>query len=207
MEIFLWILIIVLGYALGNLNGALLISKILIHDDVRTHGSGNAGLTNFFRTYGGFLSLLVIVIDVGKTVAACLIAQALLGPYGFAMEAKMVAGVAAILGHSYPAASQFKGGKGILSGAALAACLDWRVFAIIFSLFLLAVICTRYVSLGSVLGGAAFAVSFCVLYWGNWVICGLAVFAGAFVIVRHRANIGRLLHHSESKLSFHKKKE
>ncbi len=207
MELFLWILIIVLGYALGNLNGALLISKILIHDDVRTHGSGNAGLTNFFRTYGGFLSLLVIVIDVGKTVAACLIAQALLGPYGFAMEAKMVAGVAAILGHSYPAASQFKGGKGILSGAALAACLDWRVFAIIFSIFLLAVIFTRYVSLGSVLAGAAFSVAFCVLYWGNWVICGLAVFAGAFVIVRHRANIGRLIHHNESKLSFHKKKE
>ena len=207
MELFLWILIIVLGYALGNLNGALLISKILIHDDVRTHGSGNAGLTNFFRTYGGFLSLLVIVIDVGKTVAACLIAQALLGPYGFAMEAKMVAGVAAILGHSYPAASQFKGGKGILSGAALAACLDWRVFAIIFSIFLLAVIFTRYVSLGSVLAGAAFSVAFYVLYWGNWVICGLAVFAGAFVIVRHRANIGRLIHHNESKLSFHKKKE
>ena len=207
MELFLWILIIVLGYALGNLNGALLISKILIHDDVRTHGSGNAGLTNFFRTYGGFLSLLVIVIDVGKTVVACLIAQALLGPYGFAMEAKMVAGVAAILGHSYPAASQFKGGKGILSGAALAACLDWRVFAIIFSIFLLAVIFTRYVSLGSVLAGAAFSVSFCALYWGNWVICGLAVFAGAFVIVRHRANIGRLIHHNESKLSFHKKKE
>ena len=207
MELFLWILIIVLGYALGNLNGALLISKILIHDDVRTHGSGNAGLTNFFRTYGGFLSLLVIVIDVGKTVAACLIAQALLGPYGFAMEAKMVAGVAAILGHSYPAASQFKGGKGILSGAALAACLDWRVFAIIFSIFLLVVIFTRYVSLGSVLAGAAFSVSFCTLYWGNWVICGLAVFAGAFVIVRHRANIGRLIHHNESKLSFHKKKE
>ena len=207
MELFLWILIIVLGYALGNLNGALLISKILIHDDVRTHGSGNAGLTNFFRTYGGFLSLLVIVIDVGKTVAACLIAQALLGPYGFAMEAKMVAGVAAILGHSYPAASQFKGGKGILSGAALAACLDWRVFAIIFSIFLLVVIFTRYVSLGSVLAGAAFSVAFYVLYWGNWVICGLAVFAGAFVIVRHRANIGRLIHHNESKLSFHKKKE
>ena len=207
MELFLWILIIVLGYALGNLNGALLISKILIHDDVRTHGSGNAGLTNFFRTYGGFLSLLVIVIDVGKTVAACLIAQALLGPYGFAMEAKMVAGVAAILGHSYPAASQFKGGKGILSGAALAACLDWRVFAIIFSIFLLVVIFTRYVSLGSVLAGAAFSVAFCILYWGNWVICGLAVFAGAFVIVRHRANIGRLIHHNESKLSFHKKKE
>lgn len=207
MEIFLWILVIVLGYALGNLNGALIISKLIMHDDVRTHGSGNAGLTNFFRTYGGPATLLVLLIDVGKTVAACLIAQALLGPAGYGMEAKMAAGVAAILGHSYPAASRFKGGKGILSGAAMAAAVDWRVFCIIFGVFLVAVICTRYVSLGSVLGGASFAVSICAFHWGNWVVCALGVFAGVFVIVRHRANIVRLLHHSESKLTFHHTKE
>lgn len=207
MEIFLWILVIILGYALGNLNGALIISKLIMHDDVRTHGSGNAGLTNFFRTYGGPATLLVLLIDVGKTVVACLVAQALLGYTGFGLEAKMAAGVAAILGHSYPAASRFKGGKGILSGAAMAAAIDWRVFCIIFGLFLVAVICTRYVSLGSVLGGAAFAVSICVFYWGNWVVCALGVFAGAFVIVRHRANIVRLLHHNESKLTFHHTKE
>ncbi len=207
MELFLWILVIVLGYALGNLNGALLVSKLFIHDDVRTHGSGNAGLTNFFRTYGGFLSLLVIVIDVGKTVLACLIAQWLLGGYGWGLEAKMAAGVAAILGHSYPAASQFKGGKGILSGAAMAASIDWRVFVIIFAIFVVTVALTRYVSLGSVLSGLAFGVCFCCFHWGNWVVCALAVFAALFVTVRHRANIGRLLHHTESKLSFHKKKE
>ena len=207
MAIFLWILVIVLGYALGNLNGALIISKLLMHDDVRTHGSGNAGLTNFFRTYGGPATLLVLLIDVGKTVAACLIAQWLLGSTGYGLEAKMAAGVAAILGHSYPAASHFKGGKGILSGAAMAAAVDWRVFCIIFAFFLVAVICTRYVSLGSVLGGASFAVSICALYWGNWVVCALGVFAGVFVIVRHRTNIVRLLHHQESKLTFHRTKE
>ena len=65
MQIFLWILTAVIGYALGNFNGALLISKTMMHDDVRSHGSGNAGLTNFFRTYGGIQSVLVIVIDMG----------------------------------------------------------------------------------------------------------------------------------------------
>ena len=60
-----WIAIVVLGYALGNLNGALMISRLMMHDDVRSHGSGNAGLTNFFRTYGGIQSVLVIVIDMG----------------------------------------------------------------------------------------------------------------------------------------------
>ena len=204
MELFLWILVIVLGYALGNLNGALLVSKLFIHDDVRTHGSGNAGLTNFFRTYGGFLSLLVIVIDVGKTVLACLIAQWLLGGYGWGLEAKMVAGVAAILGHSYPAASQFKGGKGILSGAAMAAAISPASPR---KKSTLAAPLRRAFSLGSVLSGLAFGVCFCCFYWGNGVVCALAVFAALFVTVRHRANISRLLHHTESKLSFHKKKE
>lgn len=205
MQIFLWILVLLLGYALGNCNGALLVSKLLMHDDVRAHGSGNAGLTNFFRTYGGLQTLLVVVIDVVKTVLACLLAQWLLGPYGAADAAKMAAGVAVILGHSYPAVSQFRGGKGILCGAAVAGVMDWRILLLILAVFLLAVALTRYVSLGSILGAAAFGVSFLVLHWGQWAVCALAVFAACFTIVRHHANIRRLLHHTESKLSFHKK--
>ena len=130
MQIFFWILIVVLSYWLGNLNGAIIISKLLMKDDVRSHGSGNAGLTNFFRTYGGFQSLLVILLDAGKCVAACLIARALLPD--FSLIAAMVAGAAVILGHSYPAAAGFRGGKGIMCGAALAACADWCVFVLIF---------------------------------------------------------------------------
>ena len=112
MQVIYWILIVVIGYALGNLNGALMISKLLMHDDVRSHGSGNAGLTNFFRTYGGFQSLLVIAIDILKCVAACVIAGLILPDQ--MLHAKMVAGVATIFGHSYPAAAGFRGGKGIL---------------------------------------------------------------------------------------------
>ncbi len=205
MQVFLWILVLVLGYALGNCNGALLISKLMMHDDVRSHGSGNAGLTNFFRTYGGAQTLLVILIDAVKTVLACLIAAWLLGPYGAAVQGKMAAGVAVILGHSYPAVSQFRGGKGILCGAALAAMMDWRIFALILAVFILTVALTRYVSLGSILAAAAFGAAFLALFWGDWAVCALAVFAPLFVIVRHRTNIKRLLNHTESKLTFHKK--
>ncbi len=205
MQVFLWLLVLVLGYALGNCNGALLISKLMMHDDVRKHGSGNAGLTNFFRTYGGVQTLLVIAIDVVKTVLACLIAGWLLGPYGYAAEAKMAAGVAAMLGHSYPAVSQFRGGKGILCGAALAAVMDWRIFAVILAIFVVTVALTRYVSLGSVLAATAFGICFLLVFWGNWFLCTLGVLAPCFVIFRHRANIQRLLNHTESKLSFHKK--
>ena len=203
MRTILWLLIILIGYWLGNINGAIIISKCMMKDDVRTHGSGNAGLTNFFRTYGGFQSLLVIVIDVAKCVIACLIAAWLLPEQ--TLLAKMVAGVATILGHSYPAAAGFRGGKGILCGAALGACTDWRVFVLILGVFLVAIVLTRFVSLGSILAATTFAVSFLVFHWGNWPVCLLAVAAAVFVIWRHRANIVRLAKGNENKLSFHKK--
>ena len=204
MQVIYWILIVVIGYALGNLNGALMISKLLMHDDVRSHGSGNAGLTNFFRTYGGFQSLLVIAIDILKCVAACVIAGLILPDQ--MLHAKMVAGVATIFGHSYPAAAGFRGGKGILCGLALAISTDWRVALIIFTLFVVLVAATRYVSLGSILAAVTFAVCFCVFYWDDWLVCVLAVAAAAFVVFRHRGNLVRLLKGTESKLSFHKKK-
>ncbi len=203
MVVLLWFVIVLIGYLLGTLNGALLISKWMMHDDVRTHGSGNAGLTNFFRTYGGIVTLLVIGIDVVKCVLACLIARWLLPAYG--IQAVMAAGVAVIFGHSYPVFAGFRGGKGILCGAALAGCADWRVLAIILGVFLLAVVLTRFVSLGSVLAATAFGISFCCLYWGNWAVCVLAVLAAVFVIIRHHQNIVRLVQGTESKFSFHKK--
>ena len=203
MRTILWILIILIGYWLGNINGAIIISKSMMKDDVRSHGSGNAGLTNFFRTYGGFQSLLVILIDVTKCVLACLIAAWLLPDH--ALPAKMVAGVATILGHSYPAAAGFRGGKGILCGAALGACVDWRVFTLILAVFVTTVALTRFVSLGSVLAAATFAVAVCAFHWGDSLVCVLALIAAAFVIFRHRGNIVRLIKGNESKLSFRKK--
>ena len=203
MQIVFWSIVLVVSYFLGNINGAILTSKYLMHDDVRKHGSGNAGLTNYFRTYGGFLSLLVIVVDVVKCVAACMLAQFLIPEH--ALYAKIAAGFVCIIGHSYPALAGFKGGKGILCGAATAACTDWRVFAIVMSLFLISVLMTRYVSLGSVLAALGYAVCMPIFHWGDWTACILAILAGGFVVFRHRSNIVRLVKGTESKLSFHKK--
>lgn len=203
MQTVLWILIILIGYCLGNINGAIIISKTMMKDDVRSHGSGNAGLTNFFRTYGGFQSLLVILIDVLKCVIACVIAARLVPEQ--VVLAKMVAGIATILGHSYPAVAGFRGGKGILCGAALGGCLDWRVLVLILGVFIITIALTRYVSLGSVLAATTFAITFNIFYWGSWLSCILAVLAAVFVIYRHRGNIARLVKGTESKLSFRKK--
>ena len=204
MVVLKWIIIIVAAYFLGNINGAILTSKYLMHDDVRNHGSGNAGLTNYFRTYGGFQSLLVIAVDMLKCVIACAIAQWLLP--GDALHAKMTAALVCIIGHSYPALAGFKGGKGILCGAATGLMVDLRVFAIIMTVFILAVALTRFVSLGSVLAATTFAICMLAFYWGDWMTCVLALLAAGFVVFRHRGNIVRLVKGTESKLTFHKKK-
>ncbi len=196
---------IVLGalvsYCLGNLNGAVCISALLAHEDVRTHGSGNAGLTNFIRNYGTASATLVILIDGVKTLLSCLVCGLLLQPYGLEKEGQMLGAVAVTLGHNFPAALGFRGGKGILCGAMAALVIDLRIFAILLAIFVLCVALTRYVSLGSILGAAAFGIAFAVFYWQRpWVVAGAATLA-VLAIVMHRANILRLCKGTESKLS------
>ena len=99
------------SYFLGNHNGAICVSAML-HDDVRSHGSGNAGLTNFIRSYGAGRSAMVIAIDVGKAVLACLLGALVFEPYGLRLEGMTLAGVCVMLGHDFPALQGFRGGKG-----------------------------------------------------------------------------------------------
>jgi glycerol-3-phosphate acyltransferase PlsY len=102
---------IVAGYLLGNLNGAVVISK-MFGDDVRTHGSGNAGLTNFIRSYGAGRALSVIFIDAGKAVAACVLGGLLLGRFFDFRFGSALGGAAVMLGHVFPVFLGFRGGKG-----------------------------------------------------------------------------------------------
>ena len=193
------------SYLLGNLNGAVCISA-LMHDDVRSHGSGNAGLTNFIRNYGAGRALYVILIDAGKAYLACLCSGLLLEPYGFGLEGVMLGGVAVMLGHDFPALLGFKGGKGILSGLFVALALDWRIAVLLLVVFFVAYFATKYVSLGSVLGCVAFGVG-CVI-WHNdnllVMVCGILI-AGLTVFM-HRGNIDRLLKGTERKTELFKKK-
>ena len=197
----------VVAYLLGNHNGAVSVSAWIAHDDVRSHGSGNAGLTNFLRSYGSKSAILVILVDVVKTAAACLVGGALLREYNCAMEGMMLGAVMVSLGHDFPALMGFKGGKGILCGATAMFLMDWRIGAVLAVVFVASVAITRYISVGSLLCAAGFGISFAVLYWDRpWVAAG-GVFIGALAIWMHRSNIARLLKGNENKFTIRKKEK
>ncbi len=195
---------ILVGYMLGNLNGAVCMSA-LMHDDVRSLGSGNAGLTNFIRNYGAGKSASVILIDAGKAVLACVAGGLLLQLYLDFTTGAAIGGLAVMLGHIFPALLGFRGGKGILSGLFIAVVVDWRVALIILAVFAAAYFLTQYVSLGSVLAATAFAVSFAVLHSDNLTVMLCGIFMGALTVFMHRGNIARLIKGEERKTNLFKK--
>ena len=200
-------LICVLGYLLGGINGAILLSKLVEKDDVRRHGSGNAGFTNFFRNYGKRTSLLVILIDAAKAAVSCLLGGWLLGKYGLGTEGLLLGGLAATLGHDFPAFLGFRGGKGIVCGFATALVTDWRVGLILLAVFALVYFLTHYVSLASVLCALSFFVSFWLFYPGRPFVLILSGCLSALAIFLHRENIGRLVRGQERKTYFFKRGE
>ena len=193
-------LTLLVSYLLGCFNGSVVTSHFIIRDDVRKHGSGNAGLTNFYRTYGAKYALIVIFCDMGKTVLSCLIGGYLmLCTNGGWTLGVLLGGIGCELGHMFPAYYGLKGGKGILSGGVLVWMLDWRMGLIAWGLFVLLWLLTRYVSLGSIVAAALVPV----FAWffnepAEYILFGLA--AAIFVIYRHKSNIGRLLNGTESKI-------
>ena len=184
---------LLISYFLGNLNGAVCMS-LLQHDDVRSHGSGNAGLTNYIRNFGRASALLVVAIDMGKAVLACEASRLIMTPYGLIEEGTAIGALGVLVGHIFPVLLGFKGGKGILSGVTVALMLDWRIGIFVFAIFLVAYMITHYVSLGSVLSAGAFGP----IYWmlnpdaGVFPIA-VGCFLSALVVWMHRANIKRLL--------------
>ena len=187
-------------------NGAVIVSKYILRDDIRAHGSGNAGLTNFYRTFGGFLTLVVILCDVLKAVLAIWIAADIVNtPFQAVILAKYWAGLWCLLGHMFPCMFHFKGGKGILSGGTIAIMIDWRIALVVWGGFLVLAVLTKYVSLGSCWAGASFPFATWFVYH-DAVLLALAVFIGGLILYMHRANIHRLLTGTENKFSLHKKK-
>ena len=210
----------VIAYFCGCFNGAVIISKYILRDDVRRHGSGNAGLTNFYRTFGGPLTFVVILCDVLKAVIAVLIAAHIGGGFDprmmpdmplstemtvyYVVLFKYWAALFCLLGHMFPCMFHFKGGKGILSGGTIAIMIDWRIALVVWGGFLILAILTRYVSLGSVWAGASFPVATWFVYQ-DWIITLLGLLLGGLVVYMHRGNIHRLLTGTENKFSLHKK--
>ena len=191
-------------YLLGCFNGAVIVSKYILRDDIRDHGSGNAGLTNFPRTFGGGLTLVVILCDVLKAVLAVLLGSWLF--VGDPLLGKYYAALFCLLGHMFPCMFHFKGGKGILSGGTVALMIDWRIALVVWGGFLILTILTRYVSLGSLWAGASFPFISWYCY-PDVRVAALAFLLGGLVVWQHRANIRRLLAGNENKFSLQHEKE
>jgi len=197
-----WLLSIPIAYLLGSIPFGYLLVKIFRHEDIRATGSGNIGATNVARSGAKGLGIATLLLDLGKAFVAVKIAQHLApGNYDLAV----VAAVAAILGHVFPIWLGFRGGKGVASALGVMLALSPVAAACTFGVFLIVVLFTRYVSLGSMIGSAIFPLFG--LYFTPQrtpiVIAGL-IFMPLLVIVKHHENIRRLISGTESR--FGKKK-
>ena len=205
MSVLLIVVTALTCYFLGNHNGAICVSA-MYHDDVRSHGSGNAGLTNFIRSYGVGRAALVIVIDVGKAVLACALAGLAFAPYGCSLEGRTLGGLCVMLGHDFPALQGFRGGKGILSGWFVAWMVDWRIGLMIAVVFFLGYALTQYVSLGSVLAAATFGIGFVLFHHDKLLVMTGGIVMSLLTLFMHRGNIARLLKGEERKTNLLKRK-
>ena len=195
------------AYALGCFNGALLISRYILRDDVRNHGSANAGLTNFYRTFGPRWSLAVVAVDAGKMVAALQVGLLLLHASDSPLRPFVLywCGIFCVLGHMFPVTEKFRGGKGVFSSGILTLFLDWRIALGVWALFCLLFFLTRLVSL-SAMTAVAGLVPATGLVYRDPVLVGMAFCLTVLVIAAHHENLRRLLAGQEPKFHFHREK-
>ncbi len=206
------VIVIVSSYLLGSINPAIMTSKILYHDDIRNHGSGNAGLTNMLRTFGKKAALFTLIGDMLKTALAIFIAGFLFGfnYIGFISDHDgycYIAGLFVVLGHVFPVYYKFKGGKGVLAAATMALILSPIPFLILLIIFVGIVALTKYVSLGSVCAVIMYPVV--INGYFNLVlkaqihgfISATTIILAILIVWCHRGNLQRISNRTERKLS------
>ncbi len=222
------------AYLLGSINTAVMVTSIVTKgkSDIRNMGSGNAGFTNVLRSVGKVPAIITIICDALKCIVAVLIgafifsfASDILGVQNAVLSNELIsigkytAGIFCILGHSYPLYFHFKGGKGVVTAAALIAIVDWRVFLCIIATFLIVFIITKIISAASITAAVLYAPFTFVItfvfdylmpsqpYSLNYVIMSTAAafIISIFVILKHKANIGRLMRGEEKKITAKKK--
>lgn len=208
---FLMAIVAIIGYLLGSINSAVILSKVVYKQDIRTQGSGNAGMTNMNRVYGKKAALFTFLGDFCKGIIAVLVGKLIFGLAGFdGSYGACIAGAFAVIGHNWPVYFGFKGGKGVLTSFSVLLIVVPIPTLIVFALFVILVAITKYVSLGSIAG--SFALPLIVFFAGEYLLSVsgltpvfyLCVFVAALIIIRHHANIKRLIKGEESKLNFKK---
>lgn len=203
-----FVLTALIAYTLGSFNFALILSKKMYGEDIRNFGSKNAGTTNMARTYGKKAALLTILGDILKGVVAVIVGSFLMG----ATLGGYFAGLLCVIGHIFPVFYNFRGGKGVATAAAVILVVNPLVFLIVFGMFFLTVLLTRYVSLGSCLAAAIFP--FMTFYFvtdkgipNGGMAFVFALIMAILVICKHHENLWRLANGRESKFSFKKKEK
>lgn len=208
----LWIIVAlcavgaIAAYFLGGLNFAIIISKYKFKEDIRTYGSGNAGMTNMLRTYGKAAAAFTLLGDMAKAMLPVVIGTLLAGEAG-----AYIAGLFCVIGHAFPCYYGFKGGKGIVVTATTLLCLEPVVFLILFAIFALLVASTKYLSLGSIIGMMLYPVLLNRMYEllngmpEGAVPAIVSVLNTLLVVWLHRENLKRLWNGTENKFSLKKK--
>ncbi len=198
----------VLSYLIGSVNFSIILSKMISGEDIRKSGSGNAGATNMLRTLGKAPAAATLILDVLKGVACVVLAKVFVSRAGGAELENIclpyIAGLCAVLGHNFPIYFGFKGGKGVATSLGVVMTLDWKIGLIVMVASLAIMAATRYVSLGSVLGSVMFVIIKLIkdFVTGDIQPVGMIciIIMGALIVIRHRANIKRLLNGTENKL-------
>ena len=227
------VLVIAASYLLGSISFSIIFTKFFQSKDtdIRDMGSGNAGATNVLRSVGPKAAALTFLFDFLKCVASVLVGRMVFSyvcglydaPSVIAQYGAYIAGIACLLGHIFPIYYGFRGGKGVVTCAAMAALLDWRVFVICIVLFIITFACSKMVSLGSIIALSAFpVVTFLITYFIDYknvtalshgpvplsyviTVTALSLVIGLVVDIKHHTNISRIKNGTEKKITFGKK--
>jgi glycerol-3-phosphate acyltransferase PlsY len=208
------VVILVLSYLAGSIPGSVWVGKLLYREDIRQHGSGNAGATNVFRVLGWKAGMLATLVDVGKgLLAAGVIASIRLDALPSGVEVwqietvvRLMAGIAAIVGHMYPVWANFRGGKGVNTSAGVLFALTPISMWITLGVFVIVLVSSRYVSLASLSAVVAFPSVIAIRRYVFGIdsldpsLLILSILMALGIIIAHRSNIQRLLNGTERRI-------
>jgi glycerol-3-phosphate acyltransferase PlsY len=223
-----FIFVAFVSYLLGSLSFSIIFTKLFDNNiDIRTLGSGNAGATNVLRSVGVKAAVFTTIFDFLKGAVSVIIGREVfryccsitLAPDIMSQYGAYIAGVACVIGHIFPVFFNFKGGKGVLTSAAMIALIDWRIFIIVISVFIIVFIISKIVSLSSICGAGSFPIAtFLVTFFLDYrsgsgtvplsyvlITTGIALILGLTIIIKHKTNIERIKNGTEKKITINHK--
>lgn len=194
-----YLIFIIIAYLLGSIPFALIIGKIGYKIDIREHGSGNLGATNAFRVLGTKAGIFVTIADILKGTLATLIP--LFASFFFDIEvSRLIIGVFAVLGHTYPVFAKFKGGKAVATSGGIILGINPLLFIAMILTFILSLYLSKYVSLASMITGIVSTIIS--LFLNDWLLFAMILSLTIFVFFRHKENIRRIKNKTEPKITW-----